>query len=61
MGESMRKSKRFRPTLNDKLEDRTVPSQLLVGVHPFQVLALHGDFWGRGRGSLGSSGVRPSY
>ncbi len=52
MGESMRKSKRFRPTLNDKLEDRTVPSHLL-GFPPSQVLALHGGFGGRDGGSLG--------
>jgi len=52
MGESMRKSKRFRPTLNDKLEDRTVPSQLVGGLSS-HVLALHGSFGGRGEGSLG--------
>jgi len=52
MSESMRKSKRFRPTLNDKLEDRTVPSHLL-GFPPSQVLALPGDFGGHGGGSLG--------
>jgi hypothetical protein len=52
MGKSMRKSKRFRPTLNDKLEDRTVPSHAL-GFPPSQVLALHSGFGGRGGGSLG--------
>ena len=51
MGESMRKSKRFRPTLNDKLEDRTVPSH--VGFSPSPVLAFHGGFGDRGGGSLG--------
>ena len=52
MGESMRKSKRFRPTLNDKLEDRTVPSHL-AGVSPLRGPAIHGGFGGRGGGSLG--------
>ena len=52
MGESMRKSKRFRPTLNDKLEDRTVPSHL-AGFPSSQVLALHGGFGDRGGGTLG--------
>src|SRR5271157_1830982 len=52
MGKSMRKSKRFRPTLNDKLDDRTVPSHAL-GFPPSPVLALHGGFGDRGGGSLG--------
>jgi len=53
MGESMRKSKKFRPTLNDKLEDRTVPSYL-GGFSSSPVLALHSGFGDRGGGSLGS-------
>ena len=59
MGESMRKSKRFRPTLNDKLEDRTVPS-LLFRFPPSQVRrspavlgATPGEVWSGGFGFPG--------
>jgi hypothetical protein len=58
----MRHTKRFRPELNDTLEDRTVPSHLLGGFWSSQVGALLGGF-GRHvgqvlRGDLGFGGGR---
>src|SRR4051812_6384315 len=49
----MRKSKSFRPTLNDKLEDRTVPSHLLGGFLSSQVATFHGGFGLHGGQDLG--------
>jgi len=48
MGQAIRESRIFRPVLNDKLEDRTVPSHLLGGWEPPGVLVLIGEFASRG-------------
>jgi hypothetical protein len=48
MGESIRKSRGFRPALDDALEDRTVPSHLLGGFGRSGVLGIIGDFASRG-------------
>ena len=49
MGEPIRKSKKFQPALNDRLEDRTVPSHMgLGGFFTSQVASFHGGFGQRG-------------
>src|SRR3954453_23655366 len=57
MGELMRESKRFRPALNDKLENRTVPSHLFGRFVPSEVLTFNGGFGSRGRRD-GAGGFR---
>src|SRR3954447_7223793 len=51
MSESVRKSKKFLPALNDKLEDRTVPSHMGWGSLVSQVANFDFGF-GFGRGGL---------
>src|SRR5579883_1644832 len=48
MGQAIRESRIFRPVLNDKLEDRTVPGHLLGGLGTSRVLVLIGEFASRG-------------
>src|SRR5438552_16644287 len=52
----MRKSKIFRPTLNDRLEDRTVPSHMLVGLAQVPVYLGGGGGGGRSVTGIGSGG-----
>jgi hypothetical protein len=57
MGESKRRSKKFRPALNDRLEDRTVPSHFGLGQLSHQVASLGfpGGFFGGGFGGRGGN------